>query len=153
MLNQIDNDMDDVCRFLIMNDNIKIQALMVYFNHWGMDEIKAEQDRKAFIKTMDKIKELFIDDDLEFFQDFDFLTEVRLMRHSWLYNGPYGIINFINKMANTLLSSMGGSIDLDPSLNNRHYKFASAFNISVLDIFRIGMTDEDMLSVNAIVAL
>jgi hypothetical protein len=135
-----------------MNDYTKIQALMVYFHHWGRDEIKAEQDRKALHQTMDKIKTLFIDEDLEFAQDFDFVNEIRMMRF-WVQYGPYGTMNFLNRIANILLSSMGGCDNLEHSSKNRYYQFASSLNISVLDVFRIGMTEEDMLSVNAIVAL
>lgn len=135
-----------------MNDNTKIQALLVYFHHWGKDEIKATQDRKALHKTMDKIKTLFIDEDLDFGQDFNFLTEVRMMRF-WVQYGHYGTMNFMSRMANVLLSNMGGCVGFDGLPKSRYYQFASSLNISVMDVIRLGMTDEEMLSVSAIVAL
>ena len=136
-----------------MNDNLKIQALMVYFLHWGKEENKAQRDLDAFITTMNKIKELFIDHNIEFHHDFDFLQEVKLM-NSWIHYGPDATMDFINRMANKLLSSMGGCNDmLYYRPLSSPIKLSKTLDISVFDIFALGLDDDDMLSVDAIVAL
>lgn len=134
-------------------DNNKINALMIYYKHWGIDEIKMSRKLTGFIQTMNKIKSLFIVPDDDFAQDIDFLTEVVLME-SWIHYGPASTMDFLNKMANVLLSNYGGVMGM---YNYHHHtyewKLAKSVGISVYHVYSIGMTDSEMRNVDAIVSL
>lgn len=143
----------------MMDDNTKIQALMVYFHHWGMYETKAEQDRKAFIKTMDKIRKVFCKENrnIDFLQEVQFKTywvkEIQQMG-SWVQGVPVASIYLLNEIADTLLSNMGGCHEMFPVLKKSHYfKIAKILKMNVFSIACMDLSKEDILSVNAIVAL
>lgn len=144
-----------------MDDNIKIKALMVYYHHWGMDEIKAERNRRALNKTMEKICELFrsknsspnkfnLIEEIQF-QTF-FLREIQQMSF-WSNHAPMASMCLLNQIANTLLSSIGGCNEIHPSLNSYFIKIAKILKMNVFSIACMDMSKEDLLSVNAIVAL
>lgn len=133
-----------------MNDELKIRALMIYYDHWGKEEIRHTRDQKAFIKTMDKIKELFavFEDD-----NFDFLTEIRYM--TWFNYEPDEKINFINRIVECLLSEIGGSASIMsiPMPMTMTSKLAKHLNINIFDVFRVELSKEEIRQVDAIVAL
>lgn len=134
-------------------DHRKIEGLMVYYKHWGMDEIKKSRKITGFIATMEKIKSLFIDDDIEFAQDFNFLREVMLM-DNWVHYGPASAIDFINKIVDVLLADYGGSCKLYKHLHYTNYwKLAQSIGVPVHRIYCLQMTDEQMRNVDAIVSL
>lgn len=137
-----------------MNNDMKICALMVYYDHWGREEIRHTRDQKGILMTMDKIKKLF----MEFEEDndhFDFLTEVRIMTEWWIHFGPCSTIGFTNRIIDTLLSSMGGSASI-LSIHmprNMEFKLASILKISVLDVFKAELSDDKIRQIDAIIAL
>ena len=64
-------------------------------------------------------------------------------------------IYLLNQMSDTFLSSMGGCRDLRPFYKTSYYtKLAKMLNMkSILMIVCMDMSEQEMLSVNAIVAL
>jgi hypothetical protein len=134
-----------------MNNELKIRVLMIYYDHWGKEEIRQTRDQKGFMMTMDKIKALFMDFDDE--DNFDFLTEVRIMSE-WIHYGPYATISFTNRIIDTLLSNMGGSASIlsIPMPRNMESKLAKNLHLHILEVFKAELSDEEIRQTDAIVA-
>lgn len=84
-----------------MNDQDKIRALMIYYDHWGKEQNKL----RDFMATMNKIKNVFVQKDKD---NYHFLTEVQFLE----IHIPLGYCKFhvLNDMANELLSGLGGVV-------------------------------------------
>lgn len=133
-----------------MNDDIKIKAIMVYFQHWGKDEIKAEYDLKAFINTIERIKTIFVSRDTDFVAQVRFKTS--LAASLSFFKNHMIAMNMINDIANILLSGMGGCSPIIPIRNNHDVKLAKMLNLKASAI-PWKLDEKELRSVNAIVAL
>lgn len=126
---------------------------MVYYKHWGMDEIKMTRKINGLVLTMNKIKTLFIDtDNDDFMQDLDnFLLEVSLM-DARLYNNASRMV-FINHISNVLLSSMGGSIMFSHDEHTPQWRLACRLGISLRTVYSARLSHDQIRAVDAIVSL
>lgn len=133
-----------------MNDDYKIRALMVYYDHWGKEQVQLENKIRDFVATMDKIKNVFEDEDNED-QEFSFLTEVQFLGMHVQY-GFVSPTHCLNKIANELLDRMGGTVQ-PPPIHSPAWKLAQNLHKNVFDILQ-NVTDTDqMRAIDAIVAL
>ena len=132
-----------------MNDDFKIRALMIYYDHWGKEQVRLENKISDFGATMDKIKNVFEDEDNE--EDFSFLTEVQFLGMHLQY-GFISSAHCLNKIANELLDGMGGTVQ-PPPIHTPAWKLAKNLQKSVFMILQ-NVTDTDhMRAIDAIVAL
>jgi hypothetical protein len=144
-----------------MDDATKIQVLMIYYQHWGKDEIKAQQDQNGLQRTMDKIYHLFRSKNpssasFHLVEEVQFQTAlIKEIRQMSFHVHMDPTIYLLNQLSDTLLSSMGGCRDLRPLYKTSYYtKLAKMLNMkSVFSIVCMDMSEQEMLSVNAIVAL
>lgn len=134
-----------------MNDALKCQVFKIYFEHWGLEEIKLRRRQHGIKSTMDKIKTLFIDDN-DFATDFDFVQEVAMM-DEWVHYQPESAMDFLINMVNVLLSDMGGCVRRSIMPKSKQWSLADRFGISVRDVYMLKMNEDDVRSVDAIVAL
>lgn len=132
-----------------MNDDCKIRALMIYFDHWGNEQKYLENKIRDFVATMDKIKSVFEDEDNE--DDFSLVTEVRFLAMH-IQHGLISPTHCLNQIANELLSGMGGTVQR-PTVHSPAWKLAKNLHISVHHVLAARMDLDTMRSVDAIVVL
>lgn len=134
----------------MMDDNTKIRVLMIYYEHWGKEEIRAQKALRGIEETMRMLDELDVEALLESFHH---------------VCDPYDIHFLWTEFINVFLRDCGGCLDpivgedfFDPeellfsrmvrlkhNLNRNHL----LHNLSWMDDFEY----HDALSVDAIVAL
>lgn len=123
-----------------------IQALMVYYQHWGMDEIKSRRQQEGIVSLLDKIHDVFFDDG-ERHSLSELVQEVALL-NSWIYYSP----NVWNNLLDHLLHQLGGYPFHKPLELSREFKLSQKVNLRVWEVYNMCLRDEDLLSVDAIVA-
>ena len=131
-----------------MNDDYKIRALMIYYDHWGKEQVRLENKIRDFVATMDKIKNVFYEEENE--HDFSFLTEVHFLGMHLQY-GFISPANCVNKIANELLEGMGGTVQ-PPPIHSPAWKLAKNLRKSVFDILQNVIDTDQMRAIDAIVA-
>lgn len=120
-----------------MDDNTKIQALMIYFRHWGEGEIRARKNIQGIRKTEAALQ--------EYFRDLHTLSNMDMSNASfWTY------------MTEALLPNMNHYIPYDDlgSLKILYHRARFADDIGAT-FFNAHLTnaDEDMMRrINAIIA-
>lgn len=132
-----------------MNDDCKIRALMIYYEHWGKEQRHLENKIRDFVDTMDKIKNVFEDEDNE--EDVSFLTEVQFLGMH-LQFGFISPAHCVNKIANELLAGIGGTVQ-PPPIHSPAWKLAKNLQISVFKVLQNIVDTDQMRAIDAIVAL
>ena len=148
-----------------MDNNTKMKALMIYFDHWGIEEAKQRRQQEGYELTMNKINTCFFGKN-NLVSKRDLLQEVAELED---WNNPRGgsysdklyFKYFWHKLIDLLLSGLGGDIDsgLKSPFEYRdaryhHVSFARRMNINLYTMYKIGLDDpKDMLSIDAIVGL
>lgn len=136
-----------------MDNQAKIQALMIYFQHWGVEEARQRRRHEGIISLMRKTYHLFffngIDDANEFggSTHFCLLQEVALLQ-DWVQWSP----NFWPNLINEFLSEMGGYHFYRSKTKSRQQTVSKNIGVPLWKLYKDDLSDNDLLSLDAIVA-
>lgn len=131
--------------------DIKIQTLMVYYSHWGVEQNKIRKIIHGINTTMERINDFFINEDDD---DYDLATEVRFLK-TWIKNSQdhhecaFGVMR---RITDNLLSDMGGCLARPRNFTSAEWKLASNTSSHVLDIYRLKLSRDEIRSVDAILS-
>lgn len=125
-----------------MDDTLKIQALMVYFNHWGKQEAR-------IYKSLDGIKRFQEHVNMEYSNRYKTALEV-------LRGAQMGSKRFWHSMVHCLLPGMDHWVKYDYFPTTplcAKIRFAENIGTCFYNVIHVDMTDDRWKSVDAIVAL
>lgn len=137
-----------------MDEDIKIQALMVYFKYWGIEEAQKTRLHQGISLLNNKIHHVFLNDGQEHTSE-ELVSEVNSFNTWTKMNNPrphlpplwYHIID-------VLLESIGGcSFDNNQITPSRESIVSRNVKMKVWAVYDMCLSDEDLMSVDSIVAL
>lgn len=126
----------------MMDDTLKIKALMIYFEHWGKEEAR-------IYKNLDGLKKF----DDYIYKTYDSRYETALEA---LKNTDMASIQFWYSIVGCLLPGMDHWVEYYDFMSKPLYvkiKFAENIGAVFYDVAHMDMADEKMKQVDAIVAL
>lgn len=139
-----------------MDDNRKIQAILIYFKHWGADEAWEQRRHQGIHRLMENIHSVFFDDGEEHTMK-ELAREVQMF-NTWttLFNthGANSLPSMWFNIIDTLLRDMGGCpFDTNTYIQPSREAVVSAnTKMKVWKIYDMCLSEEDLLSVDSIVA-
>ena len=154
----------------MMDDAMKLKVLMIYYDHWGKDEIKARKISYGIKETMDILKAryeiTYIDEEDGEDEEDKISLETRLRRYFY-YLCNEDLHYLWTEFAEIFLSDCGGCIEPSNSLDDYYdnedllidRKLMLEDNLNILNeetadiIYDNDFGYEQALSVDAIVAL
>lgn len=125
-----------------MNDELKIQVLMIYYNHWGKEEIQIQKNRKGASFFQNLVQTNYTNRDenaLEVLMDMD-----KSSFHFW-----YGMID-------TLLPEMNHWVEYYDYMTKPLYykiKFCEMNGVGFQTLFYSGLSLSQMKGLDSIIAL
>lgn len=125
-----------------MDDHTKIRVLMIYYEHWGKEEIRAEQIRSGINKTMDLLSDYDLDCLFRCFYENCHSEDISFL---WLE-----FANIFLQQYGECLEPMNGLFDDEDLLFLRHETLKK--NIGIHEDSMLPLPYTDTLSVDAIVA-
>lgn len=151
-----------------MDDTLKLKVLMIYYDHWGKDEIKARKTSHGVKKTMELLKARYEIDDLDEEDDDEEKTslETRLKRYFY-YLCNEDLHYMWVEFAEIFLNDCGGCVEpynpLEDLYDNEEMLFDRKImledNLNIVNeetsdiIYDNDFGYDEVLSVDAIVAL
>jgi len=137
------------------NDNLKIKALMVYFDYWGVEEARERRREEGYNKTISALMECFVAKDQK-----KLLKEVRGMTE---WNDPWKspedrkyFCHFWHRVIDLLLDTIGGDMDLQlsfPTSRYDNFRFAKRLGISAIYVYQLKLDRERKFAIDALLAL
>ena len=130
-----------------MDDNTKIRALMIYYEHWGKEELRAQKTLSGLEETMRMLGEYDMQALMESFYD---VCEPEDMHFLWI------------EISQLFLRNCGGCLDPmmeddfydeEELLFTRNLRLMGNLNIRFSELIEQDFEYRDTLSVDAIVAL
>lgn len=141
-----------------MNDNRKIQALMIYFKHWGIEEAQKHRRDQGIYLLMNKIDRVFFDQDND--DDEHTHTTPELVREIKLFNTWTSMANtrrrvpsLWHSIINLFLQNVGGYSFENTMKPTRESIVARHVNMKVWNVYDLCLSDDDLMSVDSIIAL
>ena len=130
-----------------MDDNTKIRALMIYYDHWGKEELRAQKTLRGLEETMRMLDEFDVQALMESFYD---VCEQEDIHFLWTEISQL----FLRNCGGCLDPIMGDDFyDEQELLFTRNLRLMGNLNISFSELIEQEFEYQDALSVDAIVAL
>lgn len=135
-----------------MDDDVKIKVLMIYFRHWGVEEARQRRQRDGVHSLMRQIHGIFFRVEKSVNgvgMRFHFLIQEVALLEEWVRLTP----DFFPNMIDKFLSPIGGyPFQRSTRAFSREQKLARRLGLPIWMLYRMELSEQDLLSVDSIVA-